>query len=410
MPALILEPRLVSHHVGGRDGGAPFANATSKFLNDTISVLYDADPDCVDHAGQYASTLGLHKILALPYCVGGENGPGEFNLNYDPYTSSLAEYDSSMDDYYCAFEDYDYPFAEVFKAVKKIPVDIVTLDKVMADNAATLPPPDFLSLDAEATEFEVLCGGENTVRSEVVAIEVETSFIQIRKNQKLFGEIAALLGTYGFTFVQFTNTHQASPYRAPVGLRGKGNLVVADGLFFRDIDSLCSSIEGEGKLWIKLRKLAMTAILYGHIEYAIKAVGMANSLTPPDTLLSKLKILTWHRFIDKFIAIVDSSVAPLRSTFADAYSIEESFSRFKATPKQLEDIPGEEPGEPGRELPAFARLLAQKAQMIANLATEIADNETDQQAVVESEQKDYGIPLKELLFDHGLEDITDLIH
>lgn len=76
-----------------------------------------------------------------------------------------------------------------------IPVHLERYD--VAADRANLPAVDMIKIDVQGLEYEVLEGMGNKL-SDVLAIELETQFYPIYKNQKLIGDIVALLEKFGF--------------------------------------------------------------------------------------------------------------------------------------------------------------------------------------------------------------------
>src|SRR5438132_1172489 len=77
------------HHVGGRDGSQAFP-ILPHFEKEVVSVMYDADPDCIVQIRERNERLPS-KTLVLPYCLGGTTGHAAFDVNYDPYSSYFPE-------------------------------------------------------------------------------------------------------------------------------------------------------------------------------------------------------------------------------------------------------------------------------------------------------------------------------
>ncbi len=105
-------------------------------------------------------------------------------------------------------------------------VQTTTLDIALAD----LPEQgEFLKLDTQGTEYEILQGAHNTLDEHTVAIYCEVEFAQIYKGQKLFGDIEVFLRSYGFAFIGFDNMSYRSRWRL-----GRERLLHADALFIKD--------------------------------------------------------------------------------------------------------------------------------------------------------------------------------
>ncbi|MHA1598908.1 MAG: FkbM family methyltransferase [Alphaproteobacteria bacterium] len=323
--------RIILHHIGGRAGTAPFQHR--EFADDFLRVLYDADADCIEHMNKSQSDFGGDS-LSLPYCLAGENGPITFNLSYDPYGSSTMILNEKYSDYYSNAYEYDYVLGDTMRTMEKRTLEGVTLDTLL-DKNPDFPPPDFLSLDTEGSEYEILEGSTRTLKSSVLAIVVETQFIPIHKGQKLFGDISASLNEQGFAFVGFTHLGELAPYRGPVGARAKGGVVVTDAIFARDIENIGDDTSiSKLDRYIRLRKLAFFSICYGYIEHALLYLNIAKQLDVD--LRSEASVAC--RSYDIFLSQLEKSVdalgdkrLPLFSQFHKFDTYKKSCNRFSPT-------------------------------------------------------------------------------
>src|SRR6185369_2603450 len=104
--------KLSIHHVGGRAGSRPFP-LVEAFEKDIVSVLYDADPDCLAHARQANAQLAS-ALHVLPYCLAESCKTTSFRLNYDPYASSMYPTNPEYASFYGRlFSDYDYVWRDI---------------------------------------------------------------------------------------------------------------------------------------------------------------------------------------------------------------------------------------------------------------------------------------------------------
>jgi FkbM family methyltransferase len=87
---------------------------------------------------------------------------------------------------------------------------------------------DFIKLDTQGSELEILKGSVQTLKG-VLGLEVEVSFVEIYKNQPLFGEVNKFLSENGFEFFEFNTEYRYGRQE----LNRKGQLAFADALFLR---------------------------------------------------------------------------------------------------------------------------------------------------------------------------------
>src|SRR5262249_23599159 len=110
MPGESMHTKLSLHHIGGRAGGRGFPYLEA-FESDLISVLYDADPECIDQIQQRNQSLKSENYV-FPFCFGGTSGKVEFHVNLDPYTSSILQTNPEYQAFYAVENEIDYCWGE----------------------------------------------------------------------------------------------------------------------------------------------------------------------------------------------------------------------------------------------------------------------------------------------------------
>ena len=264
--------KICSHHVGARSGNRAFP-VLEKFENDITNVLYDADESCLKQVERI--NLGLNsEIIILPYYVGSTDlEKATFNLNYDPYTSSALDKNPDYDNWYFYFRNggYDYIIKDTSKTVEKKEATLRSLDSILHENQS-LPKPDILSLDTQGNEYDILTGAVDALKENILAVITEVEFHEIYAGQRLYGDISRFLKEHGFHFVQFTKPiNEYSPYRNPIGLRGRGFQIFTEALYFKRIDKI-ASINDTIMRQTMLDKLAFIAVIYDQFEYAVECL------------------------------------------------------------------------------------------------------------------------------------------
>src|SRR5581483_5358136 len=109
------------------------------------------------------------------------------------------------------------------------------------DDVEGLPAIDFMKLDVQAAELDVLKGATRTLES-VLVIETEVEFVPLYKNQPLFGDIQVFLRDRGFLFHKFLDIAGRSfrPLNGPGGnpFAATSQVLWADAIFVRDFSKL----------------------------------------------------------------------------------------------------------------------------------------------------------------------------
>ena len=117
------------------------------------------------------------------------NSSGQVNFFITPNS----DYSSILEPNVDVFEDFGKG-----KAVKKFKT--TKLDTNYADEL--IDKCDFMKLDVQGGELEVLKGAENLLK-DVKGICTEVSFVELYKNQALFGDVDTFLRKKGFKFISF---------------------------------------------------------------------------------------------------------------------------------------------------------------------------------------------------------------
>ena len=108
----------------------------------------------------------------------------------------------------------------------------ITLDSALASKIQ----PDFLKLDTQGSELDILQGAMATLHS-CLGIEVEVEFREMYQSQPLFGDLSKFLLDKEFDFIDFVAFGKWERSR-PDGLRTfLGELIHADALFLRSPES-----------------------------------------------------------------------------------------------------------------------------------------------------------------------------
>ena len=227
---------LTTHHVGGRAGTRTFPSL-KYFEKDIISVLYEADESAI--SGIKKNTHHLpSKTIILPDCLSGHAWKRDFYIYNNRYFSSLYPLKAEQTRTYSFDRQFGWDTdPKALSLAETLTLDTVTLDEVIKrEKSKNTPSPDFLSLDTQGSELEILKGAKIAIQNTVVAIATEVSFTQIYERQPLFGEITEYLNEIGFDLasLEIFNT-ESNSHRAPVGLRGKGFTQSGEALFLRKL-------------------------------------------------------------------------------------------------------------------------------------------------------------------------------
>ncbi|MSO45803.1 MAG: FkbM family methyltransferase [Acidobacteria bacterium] len=270
--------RISMHHVGGRGGGFPFPIGR-RFFPDVEMYIYDADPAC-RHQMEVVSPYVDHVIVAA---VTGADGKDVFHVNYDPFTSSLLPANDASRGVFYQDEDGDYILEDVLTPLKTIPVAGESLDSLAKKHGSQF---DYLSLDVQGAEYELLAGMSDTTIADTVAVMCEVSFIQFYANQHLFDEVMGLLRTKGFFMARlFPHGYDWAIHRTGIGWRSEGfTHGSSDALFFREATRISECAHDP---FAALLKAAFIALCVGSISHALQCLTEAYKSPAPDVGMSR---------------------------------------------------------------------------------------------------------------------------
>jgi len=302
-----LEDRIIAHHVGGRGFGVAL-NSPQTFSRDIVNVLYEADEKCALEMIAQNTNENFH---VLPYCLGLEDRAGKLHITNNPYASSNLRPNPEYDTYYCevalageidgiSMQDtrYDAVYGNENKVVEVRDVMIHALDTLVRDGkVAGNLMPDFLSLDTQGSELDILRGAQTTLHDHCVALATEIEFHPMYEGQALFSGIFDFALSHGFYFVGFTYLQEISPKRMPIGARAKGFLAFGDALFLRRIDSVNSIAGSSDEQHLMLLKLAFVALNFGYLEYALLVLEAAEQVRPDPALRARLMARDCYRLL-----------------------------------------------------------------------------------------------------------------
>jgi FkbM family methyltransferase len=302
-----LEDRIVAHHVGGRGFGVAL-NCPPRLAGHLVHVLYEGDEVCAREMIKENRNKNFHII---PYCLGRHDRPGKIFITKNAYASSNLEPSSDYANYYCELHldgevegvmlqnaVYDVVYGNDYSVVEVRDVAMRALDSIM--ESGEVPggmPPDFLSLDTQGSELDILEGGERTFHDHCIALATEVEFHPMYQGQPLFSDIFDFALRHGFHFVGFTYLQEISPNRLPLGARAKGVLAFGDALFFRNIEAVRSVARSPNELYRMLLKLAFIALNFGHLEFAMQAVDAADDARPDPDFRDRLRARDCYRLL-----------------------------------------------------------------------------------------------------------------
>lgn len=121
--------------------------------------------------------------------------------------------------------------------------EIIKKEKVKTEKLDSLKEKiDFLKIDVQGYESEIIKYGENKIRESLV-VQIETSPIPLYKNEKTFSEVIGSIEKLGFSLHMF-NKVNTKPFK-PMKLNnnvfiGINHLFQLDCVMIRNLDDICN--------------------------------------------------------------------------------------------------------------------------------------------------------------------------
>lgn len=186
------------------------------------------------------SKSGVSEVW--PYAIAKSKGRREIFITKHPGCSSFYPPNQELLSQYSSFD--------FFKISETKFVETISIDDFVEKHEATLP--DYLKIDVQGAEYEILEGSELALDS-ITGIFLETQLREIYLGAPLFPEIHMFLNKIGFRLI-------FCEYNADLG----GELVEFDVAYVRDYKSIKSKKD--------LLKLVLFCCIHKNIDYAVNAV------------------------------------------------------------------------------------------------------------------------------------------
>ena len=209
--------------------------------------------------------------LIFPYALSSRIEEKVLNLTTSRGCSSIYEPNWALID--------QFPEKERFKIEKRFRVVTNTLDCLFSDGK--ICDVDFLKLDTQGAELDILEGGINLIQTKGLGIQVEVSFRPVYREQPLFQQIDKFISShFDMVMVDLRKSFWKYCEGKSVGSK-KGQLIQGDALYFRNPETFFSWLETipEEERQDKLVSAIVVSTLYGKIDFHLRLISDANKLS-----------------------------------------------------------------------------------------------------------------------------------
>lgn len=176
-------------------------------------------------------------------------------------------------------------------------VKTTTLDEIVRDQRLRFV--DFIKLDTQGTELDIIRGGAVTVGEMAVGMRVEVSFTRLYELQPLFADVDLHVRSQGFDFIDLIHfvrrrhTRTGAADKTALEVAKGGQLLQADALYFRTPARLAGHLQ---KLTApdRVRYLAgalVACLTYSQLDLAARYIHEAGSLIEPRSSALMLDLL-----------------------------------------------------------------------------------------------------------------------
>lgn len=140
------------------------------------------------------------------------------------------------------------------------PVETVALDTFLPEQG--ISRVDFIELDTQGAELDILRGAENLLSSSVLGLQVEVEFTAMYQNQPLFADVDSYLRQFGFALFDLSR-YRLRRKSSPPDVETRGQLMWGHAFYLRDYRDLASQPE-------RINRLAALASSFGFHDYALE--------------------------------------------------------------------------------------------------------------------------------------------
>jgi FkbM family methyltransferase len=283
--ALLGEHALVVVDLGARGGARDLLE-----LND-VTRLYGFEPNEEECEPLQRAFFRAGYVDARHFPVALAGAEGERRLVVTRSPGSISFFEPNLE----TARTYD-AYGSMFEPVGELTVPTTTLDAFVSREK--LPSLDFLKLDVQAAELEIIEGGRRTLADQVLMLRTEVWFRRFYREQPLFRDLDRALDELGFlplSIEPFVNNLERFRTSLPPGVGDRGEMLFGDAIYVKDVVRN-PALLGDGDPARALRLVLMLES-FGFVGYALAAAEALRTHAPEPRLLEALgnAIVARHR-------------------------------------------------------------------------------------------------------------------
>lgn len=243
--------------------------------------FYTFDPDPRAQSWDSASTNFPVGLWSEP-CI------KTLNLMKFPQASSLFEINHR------ALDSFLNAWCHIQVGKENIALD--TLDRLLGNN-----PLDFLKIDAEGAELEILKGGKDLIRDKCLGLQLEVSFCEKHKNAPFFSELDPVLREQGFQLFQLQREQWIRKNNL-FCLESSPQLIWGNALYLLSKETFLQRLKVSSNREAFFAKYALILLTYHLYDYLYELCEEA-SMEPLKTALEQLIKIDRRKVFSLFLSL-----------------------------------------------------------------------------------------------------------
>ncbi|MBA3680096.1 MAG: FkbM family methyltransferase [Bacteroidetes bacterium] len=256
-------PKLICFDVGARNGLKDLKTLSR------VTSLYSFEPGGHENDGlnknsgkAYANFELINKGLY------SSTGIYDLYLMANPSMSSMLKPDEKiLDEYFNDITEFK-EWRKQLKIVDVKKVETTTIDAVIKEQ--NIKAIDYLKIDTQGTELEILKGAENSLRDKKInVIKTEFAFIPLYKDQPTFTEIDLYLKGFGYKLITCEFNYDVSSALTKNGEKPKWG-IGGDAFYCLDAEKVNDR-----------EKILNMAVVIGGLGFLSNATHLFNSINVP---------------------------------------------------------------------------------------------------------------------------------
>lgn len=262
--------------VGARGGVHPLVEPMAAGV---AVMAFEPDPEAYKELKSMPSAPWAN-VEVEKVALGERKGKSELCLITSPTNNSLREPNPLF--------TTRYPMPK-WGLEGKIEVDLDTMDNVLFGVARRAESHwgEFLKLDTQGTEYEILQGCRKVLLERSVMVVAELEFFKIYRDQKLFSDVEMFMRELGFSFYGFNNMFVRSRRSFPKLKDQKERWFYGDAVFVKDpFDRESGALSQR-----QAQALCMCALLNSYYDLAIEVAEkcLPNDLNAISSLVASIE-------------------------------------------------------------------------------------------------------------------------